>query len=86
LFIHQFLRLKAAKNTTVIEDEVIQVIAEKINGHPYLMVFSMSELLMYTEGKENIGLDELHDAWPNIECSLGKMFFSQKFQIASDKE
>jgi hypothetical protein len=62
------------------------VITEKTVGHPYMVVFSMSELLMHSEGKEHIGLEELQAAWSNIEYSFGRMLFSQKFQIATDKE
>ena len=46
----------------------------------------MSELLMHAAEKEHIGLKELQDAWSDIEYSLGKMIFSQKFQTATDKE
>jgi Cdc6-like AAA superfamily ATPase len=80
------VRLKVANNATIIDEEVIQVITEKTRGHPYLMVFCMSELLMHTEGKERVGLDEFQETWPAIEYSFGKMIFSQKFQAAADKE
>jgi Cdc6-like AAA superfamily ATPase len=80
------VRLKAVKNSTVIDDEVIQVITEKTNGHPYLVMFSMSELLMHTEEKEYVGLKDFQTAWPDIEYSFGRMIFAQKFQIATDKE
>jgi hypothetical protein len=70
------VRLKAVKNTITIDAKIIHVITEKTNGHPYLIMFTMSELLMHAEEKEHIGLKELQDAWPNIEYSLGKMIFS----------
>ncbi len=41
---------------------------------------------MHTSEKEHIGLKEFQDAWPAIEHSCGKRIFSQKFQVASEKE
>jgi len=80
------VRLKIVKNTTTIDDKVIQLITEKTNGHPYIIMFTMSELLMHTSEKEHIGLEEFQEVWPNIEQSCGKRIFSQKFQVASEKE
>jgi len=80
------VRLKTVKNITTIDDKVIQLITEKTDGHPYIIMFTMSELLMHTQEKEHIGLEEFQKVWPNIEHSCGKRIFSQKFQAASDKE
>ncbi|MCL1976745.1 MAG: hypothetical protein FWG55_01340 [Candidatus Bathyarchaeota archaeon] len=53
------VRLKVAGNTTTIDDEVIKVITEKTNGHPYLILFSMFELLMCAGEKVHIELKDL---------------------------
>ncbi|MCL2173296.1 MAG: hypothetical protein LBH62_08685 [Nitrososphaerota archaeon] len=80
------VRLKTVKNPTIIDDAVIQLITEKTIGHPYLVMFSMSELLMHAEEKEYVGLKDFQAAWPDIEASFGRMIFAQKFQTATDKE
>lgn len=80
------VRLKVAGNKTVIDDKVIQALTERTNGHPYLIMFSMFELLMRMGEAQTIGLKDLQTAWPAIETSLGEMIFSQKYQIASEKE
>ena len=80
------IRLKVAESKVLIDDKVIQTITEKTDGHPYLIMFSMFELLMYADTTKTIGLTELQSIWPAIETSLGESIFSQKFQIASEKE
>ncbi|MGD0203462.1 MAG: hypothetical protein ABSC20_06100 [Candidatus Bathyarchaeia archaeon] len=80
------VRLKVAGSKTQIDDKVIQVITEKMNGHPYLIMFAMFELLMHTSEAQTIGLKDLQNAWPAIEESLSDTIFSQKYQTASEKE
>ncbi len=80
------IRLKVVKNPISVEDSVVKAIVEKTNGHPYLLMFSMFELLMDTNDAETIGLKELENVWPAIEESLGDTIFSQKYQTASEKE
>ncbi len=80
------VRLKIAHNKTSIDDKVIRTVTERTNGHPYLIMFSMFELLMRTSENQKIELQDLQNAWPAIEASLGEMIFSQKYQIASEKE
>jgi hypothetical protein len=80
------VRLKVAGNKVLIDDKVIQVVTEKTNGHPYLIMFSMFELLMRAGQTQTIGLKDLQNSWPDIETALGEMIFSQKYQTASEKE
>jgi hypothetical protein len=80
------VRLKVAGSKVSIDDKVIQTITQKTDGHPYLIMFSMFELLMYANKTNSIGLTELQKIWPTIEASLGESIFSQKFQMASEKE
>jgi hypothetical protein len=80
------VRLRTAQNPISIDDQVIRTITEKTNGHPYLIMFSMFELLMHASDTHTIDLKNLSAAWPTIEASLSEMIFSQKFQYASEKE
>jgi hypothetical protein len=80
------VRLKVAGSKTQIDDKVIQEITEKMNGHPYLIMFAMFELLMNAGDAQIIGLKDLQKAWPEIEVSLSDTIFSQKYQTASEKE
>lgn len=80
------LRLKVAGSKTQIDDKVIQEITEKMNGHPYLIMFAMFELLMHANEAQTIGLKDLQNAWPAIEESLSDTIFSQKYKTASEKE
>ncbi len=80
------VRLKVAGSKTRIDDKVIQEITEKMNGHPYLIMFAMFELLMHTSEAQTIGLKDLQNAWPAIEESLSDTIFSQKYQTASETE
>ena len=80
------IRLKVAGNKTKIDDKVIQEITEKMNGHPYLVMFAMFELLMQVGEAQNVGLKDLKNSWPAIQKSLSDTIFSQKYQTASEKE
>jgi hypothetical protein len=80
------VRLKQAESMVAIDDEVIQTITQRTTGHPYLIMFSMFELLMHNGKSQTIGVKELQNAWSSIETSLSETIFSQKFQIASEKE
>jgi hypothetical protein len=80
------IRLKVAGSKTHVDDKVIQEITEKMNGHPYLVMLAMFELLMHASEAQTIGLKDLQNAWPTIETSLGETIFSQKYQTASEKE
>jgi len=80
------VRLKIAKNRISVDDNVIEIITEKTNGHPYLIMFAMFELLTRAGVVQKITAQDLEKAWPAIEESLGETIFSQKFQTASEKE
>ena len=80
------VRLKVAGSKISVDDKVIEMITEKTNGHPYLIMFAMFELLMRADGVQTIGSKDLDNTWPAIEESLGETIFSQKYQTASEKE
>lgn len=80
------VRLKVAGSKISVDDKVIETITEKTNGHPYLIMFAMFELLMRAGEAQTIGLKDLDAAWPAIEESLGETIFSQKYQTASERE
>jgi len=80
------VRLRVAGSNIVVDDKVIETITEKTEGHPYLIMFTMFELLTLVSGTQRISMDDFNTNWHLIEGSLGKSIFSQKFQTASDKE
>ena len=80
------VRLSVAGSKIVVDDKVIEKIARKTEGHPYLIMFAMFELLTLTSGCTEIGIDIFEKNWPFIEDSFGRSIFAQKFQTASDKE
>ena len=80
------VRLKVAGSKISVDDKVIETITEKTNGHPYLIMFAMFELLMRASSVQKIGVQDLEKAWPAINESLGETIFSQKFRTASEKE
>jgi hypothetical protein len=80
------VRLKVAGSNIAVDDEVIETITKKTEGHPYLIMFTMFELLTLVSETQRISMDDLNKNWHLIEDSLGKSIFSQKFQTASDKE
>ncbi|MBS7631592.1 hypothetical protein KEJ47_08535 [Candidatus Bathyarchaeota archaeon] len=80
------VRLKVAGSKLIVDDKVIEQISRKTEGHPYLIMFAMFELLTLTRGFSKIGIDIFEKNWPRIEESFGRSIFAQKFQTASDKE
>jgi hypothetical protein len=80
------VRLRMARSRISIDDKTIEAITEKTQGHPYLIMFAMFELLMRTRQTHKIGIENLENAWPAIENSLGETIFSQKYQTASERE
>lgn len=80
------VRLRVAGSKISVDDEAIETMTEKTRGHPYLIMFAMFELLMRVGGVQRIGVEDLKNAWPAIEDSLGETIFSQKYQTASERE
>jgi hypothetical protein len=80
------VRLQVVGSKIVVDDKVIEIIARKTEGHPYLIMFAMFELLTLTRGCTEIGIETFERNWPKIEDSFGSSIFSQKFQTASDRE
>jgi hypothetical protein len=80
------VRLKVAKSRTTVDDEVIDVLTSKTQGHPYLIMFAMFELLNLVNRSHRINVGELAKHWPVIEASFDQSIFEQKYQTASEKE
>ncbi len=80
------VRLRVAGSKISVDDKTIETITEKTGGHPYLIMFAMFELLTRVGGVQRIGVEDLKNAWPAIENSLGETIFAQKYQTASDQE
>ena len=80
------VRLKLVGSKISVDDPVIEMITKKTNGHPYLIMFAMFELLIRAGDIQTVGLKDLDNVWPSIEESLGETIFSQKYQTASEKE
>ena len=79
-------RLAAVGGKFVLDDDVIEQVVEKTEGHPYLIMFVMYELLTKLRPVKGIGKNAFEKTWPHIEDSLGKTIFEQKVQSASEKE
>ncbi|MGI0025432.1 MAG: hypothetical protein ACREA4_09865, partial [Nitrososphaera sp.] len=79
-------RLSTAKRSMVIDDEVFEELAKKTGGHPYLIMYTMYEMLEILGSIDKVGLRTFTKCWPEIQDSLGKTIFRQKVQTASEKE
>ena len=79
------IRLRSVDNKVKVSDDVIISILEKTEGHPYLVMFTMHELLNLAQGKV-IDIDSFNKQWTKIEKVLDRNLFSQKFQNASPTE
>lgn len=79
-------RLEVAKLNLRIDDNVIRTIVERTAGHPYILMFTMYELLMKQKETKPIELESFERVWPSIEEDLGETIFLQKFNGASEKE
>jgi len=80
------VRLDSIGSKIKVDDEVIESIVKKTEGQPYLIMFIMYKMLTILKGVEVIRKDSFDRSWPNIEDSLDKAIFGQKFQSASERE
>ncbi len=65
-------RLSNAGRSIVIDDDVFKELANKTGGHPYLLMYTMYELLEIVDSADRIGLRTFTKCWPAIQESLGK--------------
>ena len=79
------IRLRSVDSKVRVSDEVIRAILDKTEGHPYLVMFVMHELLNSIQGKV-VDIDSFNKLWTKIEMVLGRNIFSQKFLHASPTE
>jgi hypothetical protein len=80
------IRLKSIDSEIRVSDETIRAVVEKTGGHPYLVMFTMHELLNMLRGVNKIEAESFFQHWPKIEALLGRQIFAQKFQHASPTE
>ncbi len=80
------IRLKSVASNVRVSDETIRVILEKTGGHPYLLMFTMHELLNMLGQVKSVDVGSFTQNWPRIEALLGRQIFAQKFQHASPTE
>ncbi len=79
-------RLYASGRKLVVDDKVIQSILDKTGGHPYLVIFSMYELLQVIGNADRVTESKFSGVWPTIEETLGNSIFLEKYRSASEKE
>ncbi len=79
-------RLKAIGRRTSIDEDVIDEIVNKTEGHPYLFMFSMFEMLAGLGNVTRITKPRFQSVWPKIEFALGEEVFSQKYNSATQAE
>ena len=79
-------RLSTVNRSVTIDDEVLEAVAEKTGGHPYLTMFTMYEMFQMLGSVDRIGSRAFIKCWPEIRESLGKTIFRQKYRTASGKE
>ena len=80
------IRLRTVKSKVKVTDDTIRAILEKTGGHPYLVIFTMHEMLNALGEVETIDVESFVKHWPKIETLLGRQIFAQKFQHASPTE
>lgn len=79
-------RLNIAQHSVIIDDEVLNKMANKTGGHPYLLMYAMYEMLEIVDSVDRITISTFNKCWPKIQESLGKTIFRQKVLTASEKE
>jgi hypothetical protein len=79
-------RLGSTKQGIEVDDDVVEDIVEKTQGHPYFVMFVMFELLDKVGKTKNVNLKSLEQNWPKARESLFKTVFEQKFRSSSPKE
>ncbi|MGD0319659.1 MAG: hypothetical protein ABSB56_08185 [Nitrososphaerales archaeon] len=79
-------RLSTTNQSMEVDDEVLEEIAEKTEGHPYLIMFTMYEMFTMLGSVDRVRLRDFEKCWPGIQESLGSTIFGQKVRTASEKE
>lgn len=79
-------RLSSTKQGIVVDDNVVESVVSKTQGHPYFVMYVMFELLSRLEGIRNVNLKSLEHHWPKVRASLFQTVFEQKFKNSSPKE
>lgn len=79
-------RLQVAQMNLKLDDDVVQAIVDRTAGHPYILMFTMFELLMKLKESKRIDSASFQKVWGSIETDIGETMFLQKFLGASEKE
>lgn len=78
--------LSTTRRVIAIDDEVLETLTEKTGGHPYLIMYTMYEVLELLGAVDKVGPRAFAKCWPEIQESLGNTIFRQKIRTASEKE
>jgi hypothetical protein len=79
-------RLDTTGSHLKVDDESVRSIVEKTGGHPYLLMFTMYELLTLLKNENRIQVGLFEKTWPRVEQILGRNIFLYKFESATAKE
>ncbi|MGI0086794.1 MAG: hypothetical protein ACREBI_02390 [Nitrosotalea sp.] len=79
-------RLASTRQGIVVNDDVMESIVTKTQGHPYFVIYVMFELLSRLENIKMVNMKSLEQNWPKIRASLFRTVFEQKFKNAAPKE
>lgn len=79
-------RLRHVGSSLKVTSEAIDLLVKATGGHPYLFIFAMHEILNSVQDEGVIDKGSFVKYWPEVERSLGKQVFAQKFQKESETE
>lgn len=79
-------RLASTKQGIMVNDDVVESIVAKTQGHPYFVTFVMFALLSKLEGVKNVNMKSLEQNWTTVKTSLFRNVFELKFNNAPPKE
>ena len=80
------VRLRSVGSKVKVDEDAIESMVRKTRGHPYILVFAMHELMKRIGAQEVVTKQAFEKAWPEIELSLGRTIFEQRFLAASPAE
>ena len=80
------VRLRSVGSKVKVNDDAIESMVQKTHGHPYILVFTMHELMRRIGPEERVTRQAFENAWPEIERTLGGSIFAQRFRAASPAE
>jgi len=79
-------RIEANRLKLKVAEEVISVIHNKTEGHPYFVMFTMYELLNIVGVREQISKEDFERHWPSIVATLEDSVFKGRLAKVSERE